>query len=167
MADSTQPRLSDAVRLSDELLALMRSAAKKAVDLNERSITPRALLLAMLDDVALGPRIGGVVNREKLLAAQTPSTHAERLPDDTFAAGDPAAVERYDTIAFKTPDGGSSVWLTREANEIFAEGAQRAGERYLPKHLAFGFAAEARHAPAVLAEIGIDGGALADAIYRL
>ncbi|HEV3152747.1 MAG TPA: hypothetical protein VGZ02_02970 [Candidatus Baltobacteraceae bacterium] len=159
--------MTDALPLSDELLSLMRASAQKALDLHEGFITPRALLLTMVDDPYLGPRIAGVVNREKVLSAETSSTHAVRLPDDTFEAGDPAAIARYDTISFKTPDGRSSVWLTREAYDIFVEGAQRAGERYMPKHLALGFAAEAMHAPAVLAAIKVEPGALSEAIYRL
>ena len=167
MTDQSTPRLTDAVPLSDELLHLMRAAAKKALELHETFITPRAMLLAMMDHPGLGPPISAVVNREKVVGAQTEDTHAARLPDDTFEAGDQHAVERFDTIAFKTPDGKSSVWLTREAFDIFTGGAQRAQERYMPKQLALGFAAEARNAPGVLAAIKVDPGVLAEAIYRL
>lgn len=167
MPDQSTPRLTDAVPLSDELLKLMRVSAKKALELHEGFITPRALLLAMMDDPAIGAPIASVVDRERLLSADAPVTQASRLPDDTFDAGDPAAIARFDTISFKTPDGGSSVWLTRDAYDIFIEGAQRADDRYMPKHLALGFAAEARRAPGVLAEINVQPGALSEAIYRL
>lgn len=167
MTDQSTPRLTDAVPLSDELLKLMRASAKKALELHEGFITPRALLLTMMDDPALGPGISSVVNRDKVLSAETPATQASRLPDDTFEIGDQASVARFDTICFKTPDGNSSVWLTREAYDIFIEGAQRADDRYTPKHLALGFAAEARHAPGVLSAIKVDPGVLAEAIYRL
>lgn len=155
------------VPLSDELLSLMRKAAKNALDTHEGFITPRALLLTMLDDPVLGPNIAQVVNREKLLAVETATTDAVRLPDDTFEAGDLPAVARYDTISFKTPDGGSSVWLTHEAYHIFIEGARRAEDRYMPKHVALGLAAQAVHAPGVLAALRVEPGVLADAIYKL
>lgn len=155
------------VPLTDELLALMRKTAQKALDLHEPFVTPRALLLTMIDDPQIGPAIAGVVNRDKLLQSETPATHAERLPDDVFAAGDADPIARYDTISFKTPDNRSSVWLGIDTFHIFIEGAQRVDDRYWPKHLALGLAAEAVHAPGVLAAIKVEPGALAEAIYRL
>ena len=157
----------DQVPLTDELLALMRKAAQKAIEGNEAFITPRSLLLALLDDPHVGPPLASVVNRDRVLGAEEAGTNALRLPDDVFATEEPAAMRRYDTIAFKTPDGRSSMWLNREAYRIFIEGAQRVEERYLPKHVALGMAAQAVHAPGMLTAIRVEPGVLADAIYKL
>lgn len=157
---------SENVPLSDEVLSMMRAAAQKALELNEPFISLRALLLAMLDEPSIGPRILGVVNREKLLEAE-PAGGAMRLDDDVFTSpGDPP-LARYDTIAFKTPDNRSSVWLSSPAYQIFIEGARRVQERYLPKHVALGMAAQAVNAPGSLAALPVEPGALADALYKL
>jgi hypothetical protein len=156
------------IPLSDELLNVMRNAARKAIDLREPFITPRAILLALLEDPAIGPGIEGVVNREKVLGAKVDENFGVvRLVDDFLPEGEQAAMARYDTLAFKTPDGRTSMWLNRDAYHIFIEGAQRADDRYYPKQLALGLAAEAVRAPGVLAAIRVEPGILADAIYKL
>lgn len=156
------------VPLSPELLGAMRRAAKNAIDLKEPFITPRALLLSLLDDPGVGPVIGGVVNRDKVLSAQVgEDTGMTRLIEERMENGEQPAMARYDTIAFKTPDGRTSVWLNKDAYHIFIEGAQRVEDRYYPKHLALGIAAQAIHAPGVLAAIRVEPGVLADAIYKL
>lgn len=155
------------IPLSEELLLLMRAAAQQAVALGETFITPRALLLAMLDDPLIGTPLRNVVNRERLIAAQVAATGAGRLPQDTFAAGDPSVLPRYDTLAFKTPDGQRSVWLSQDAYQAFIEGAQRVEGRYMPRHVALGLAAQAVHAPGILAAIRVEPGVVIDAIYKL
>lgn len=156
------------VPLTAELLGVMRRAAKKAIDLKEPFITPRAILLSLLDDPGIGPAIGGVVNRDRVLGAQVgENTGMTRLLEDHMENGEQPAMARYDTIAFKTPDGRTSMWLNKDAYNIFIEGAQRVDERYYPKHLALGLAAQAIHAPGVLAAIRVEPGVLADAIYKL
>lgn len=156
------------IPLSDELFAVMRNAARKAIDLREPFITPRGILLALLEDPVIGSGINDVVNREKVLAAKVDENFGVvRLVDDFLPDGEQAAMTRYDTLAFKTPDGRASMWLSRDAYHIFIEGAQRADDRYSPKHLALGLAAEAVRAPGVLAAIRVEPGILADAIYKL
>lgn len=156
------------VPLTSELLGVMRRAAKKAIELKEPFITPRAILLSLLDDPGIGPAIGGVVNREKVTAVQVgENTGMTRLIEERMENGEQPAMTRYDTIAFKTPDGRTSMWLNKDAYNIFIEGAQRVDERYYPKHLALGVAAQAIRAPGVLAAIRVEPGVLADAIYKL
>lgn len=155
------------VPLSKELLSLMRRAARVAIDCKEPFITPRALLLALIDDPGIGPAMTAVVNREKVLAADaiesaTPRAIEERPDNDE----QPAAV-RYETLAFKTPDGRAGMWLSKDAYDVFVEGARRVEDRYYPKHLALGLAAEAIRAPGVLAAIRVEPGVLADAIYKI
>ena len=112
------------------------------------------MLLALLEDPQIGAAISAVVNREKVLAADGEEKSA-------FAHG----IE--DTLAFKTPDGSAMMWLDRDAFTIFVEGAQRVDERYFPKHLAFGLAAQAVHAPEMLAALRVEPGVFADAVYKL
>lgn len=154
--------------LTQELLGVMRTAARKAIELKEPFITPRAILLSLLDDAGIGPAIAGVVNREKVINADVGETGGmTRLIEERMESGEQPAIARYDTLAFKTPDGRTSMWLNKDAYNIFIEGAQRVEERYYPKHLALGLAAQAIHAPGVLAAIRVEPGVLADAIYKL
>lgn len=143
--------MADAVALSEALLETMRLAAQKTIELREPSITPRAMLLALLEDRDLGPAIGQVVNRDRLLAAMS----------------EEPAIPRSDTLEFKTPDGRGSAWLSEDAYDVFAEGARRAETAYLPRHLALGLAAQAVLAPGVLTAIRLEPGVFADAIYKL
>jgi hypothetical protein len=156
------------VPLTPELLGVMRRAAQKALELKEQFVTPRAMLLALLEDPGIGPAITGVVNRERVIAAEVGETAGiTRLLEDPMPEGEQPAMVRYDTIAFKTPDGRTSVWLNKDAYNIFIEGARRVEERYYPKQLALGLAAEAIRAPGVLSAIRVEPGILADAIYKL
>ena len=158
------------IPLSEELLAVMRNSGRYAQQLREPFITTRALLLALLDDEVVGKVLADLIDREKLCALATPDDPrmaATRLPEAGLAAGEKPAMPRYDTLAFKVPEGGSSVWLSREAFSSFLEGANRAEGSYLPKHLAFGIAAEAVRAPGVLASLRVEPGKITDAIFAL
>jgi len=157
------------IPLSEELLGVMRRAAQISIDNNEAFITPRSLLLSLLEDGDVGPAIVSVVVRDKLLAippAESEMSGLVRVAEDRLTGEQPALV-RYDTLAFKTPNGKTSVWLGKDALNIFLEGAQRVEGRFQPKHLALGFAAEAVRAPGVLAAIRVQPGALSEAVYRL
>lgn len=156
------------VPLTTELLGVMRRAARKAIDLKEPFITPRAMLLSLLEDPGIGPAISSVVNRDKVLGAEvSENAGMTRLIEERMENGEQPAMARYDTLAFKTPDGRTSMWLNKDAFNIFIEGAQRVDDRYYPKHLALGLAAQAIHAPGLLIAIRVEPGVLADAIYKL
>ncbi len=158
------------IPLSEELLAVMRNSGRYCQQLREPFITARALLLALLDDERIGPALSGVVPREKLLALEPVDdgrTTAGRLPESGAAGAEKPAMPRYDTLAFKLPEGTASVWLSREAFTIFVEGANRAEQTYLPKHLAFGLAAEALRTPGVLAALHVEPGRVTDALFQL
>jgi len=158
------------IPLTGELLTVMRNSGRYAQQLREPFITARALLLALLDDETIGPRLAEVVPREKLLElppSEDPRATATRLPDTGLPAGEKPAMPRYDTLAFKLPASTSSVWLSREAFSIFMEGANRVEGPYLPKHLAYGIAAEAVRSPGVLAALRVEPGKITDAIYSL
>jgi|SRR5579884_2567316 len=158
----------DQVPLSQEVLGLMRHAAETALEFEEPFVTPRSILLALLDDTELGPALATVVNRDRVLGAHV-EEHGAMIPlsEERMESGEQPAMIRYDTIAFKTPDGRTSVWLDKDAYKVFIEGAQRVEERYLPKHVALGLAAQAIQAPGVLAAIRVEPGVLADAVYKL
>lgn len=159
--------MSEAVPLTNALLATMRLAAKKTIELREPFITPRAILLALLDDAEIGPAIRSVVSEERVRGAHVEGHYGvARLPEET-ADGEQPAMARYDTLAFKTPDGRTSVWLSRDAYSIFAEGAQRAENGYTQKELALGLAAQAVFAPGVLSAIRVEPGIFSEAIYKL
>ncbi len=156
--------------LTNELLSVMRNSGRYAQQLREPFITARALLLALLDDEQVGAAIADLLPREKILAlppSEDVRATATRLPDAGLAPGEKSAMPRYDTLAFKLPEGVSSVWLSREAFSIFLEGANRADSAYLPKHLAFGIAAEAVRTPGILAALRIEPGKLTDAMFAL
>jgi len=142
--------MTDAVPLTEELLRTMRTAARKAIELREPSITPRAILLALLEDPQLGPLLANEVDKEKLLAADA---------TDIFGT--------EETLAFKTEDGRTSMWLSPDSYNIFTEGATRAEDRYYPKHLALGLAAQAMTTPSILSSIQTDPAKLTNAIYKL
>lgn len=160
--------------LSDEILGLMRHAAALAGNLREPFITVRILLLAILDDALIGPPLEEVLPRERLEAYQMSAEAAKadiagRVAEPNLQAGERAAMLRFNTLAFKTPDGAKSVWLSREAFSAWNEGAKRVedGSRYLPKHLAFGIAADAVRAPGILAQMHLSPGAINEAIMNL
>ncbi|HTX58640.1 MAG TPA: hypothetical protein VMH02_03105 [Verrucomicrobiae bacterium] len=158
------------IPLSEELLAVMRSSGRYAQQLREPFITSRALLLALLDDPAIGAALGELVPREKLMELESSGdvrNTAARLPEAGLPPGERGALPRFDTLAFKLPEGTASVWLSRESYAIFVEGANRAEGRYLPKHLAFGLAAEAVRSPGILRSLRVEPGKVTDAIYGL
>lgn len=137
------------IPLADEMLQTMRAAAQIAVDLREPFITPRTLLLALLDSPEIGDAVGNVVDREKVRAA-----NVEYRADGN------------DTLSFKTPGGERSVWLSKEALHVFMEGAKRARSSYSSRDLVFGLAADARTAPGILSAIRVEPGLLIDAVGR-
>lgn len=160
----------DQIPLSEDLLMVMRNSGRYAQQLREPFITARAILLALMDDENIGPTLADVVPREKLLELapnEDARATAARLPETGLAAGEKPPMPRYDTLAFKLPEGTASVWLSREAFSIFTEGANRAEGSYLPKHLAYGLAAEAVRAPGVLAALRVEPGKVTDALFAL
>ncbi len=154
------------VPLSEDLLGTLRVAARWSLELREPFVTPRALLLALLEHPQAGVVLAGALNRERLRAARPDETLDATRTADASVDGEPVALARYDTLAFKTPDGRTSMWLSRAAYRIFVEGAKRAGDGYSVKHLAAGMAGQAAASPAWLAAIPADSGALIHALYN-
>lgn len=162
---------AEQIFLSDEILNLMRHAAELAGTVNEPFITVRSMLLALLDEPHVGSALQDVLPREKLLeyqmAAETAKANiASRVAEPQMEPGERAAMLRFNTLAFKIPNGSKSVWLSRDAFNAWNEGAKRVedGSRYMPKHLAFGIAADAVRAPGVLAALHLSPGEINEAL---
>ncbi len=165
---------AEQVPLSGELLAMMRHAAALATTLREPFITVRTLLLAMLDDSQIGPALVEALPRERLESyafAQDAVTRltASRVPEPSMPPGERPALLRFNTLAFKLPDGSRSIWLSREAQSAWIEGAKRVedGGAFLPIHLAFGIAADALRSPGILAAMHISPGTFNEAVMAL
>lgn len=150
--------------LSDGLLDVMRGAAEQALQLDEPFISPKAILLALLDDPALGRGLARVVSRAKVLDADVENRFGGVRALTESMRGERPAIDRYDTLCFKTRAGTASVWLSKDALGIFMEGAKRARLRYEARDLAIGLAAQARLAPGILAAIRVEPGVFSDAI---
>ncbi len=161
------------IYLSEEILALMRRAAQIAVTSREPFITIRTLLLALLDDPYVGEALHEVVPREKLenYVPEEAETRfiASRVAEPNLPAGERPAMLRFNTLAFKLPDGSRSVWLSREGFNAWNEAAKRVneGESFKPKHLAFGIAADAIRHPGILAQMKINPGDVNEVILKL
>jgi hypothetical protein len=160
--------------LSDAIVTLMRNAAATAVRLKEPFVTIRTLLVTLLDDPLFGEKLAEVIPREKLEAYELPAEAAQRLtakrvPEPNIQTGERAALLRFDTLAFKVPDGSRSVWLSHEAFNVWNEGAKRVneGDQFLPKHLAFGIAADAVRSPGMLSALQISPGDVNEAILSI
>jgi hypothetical protein len=164
----------DQIFLSEEILALMRNAAVIATRLKEPFITIRTLLIALLEDAQLGEKLAEALPREKLEEYALPAEAAQRLTasrvqESKMQPGEKAALLRFNTLAFKVPESTKSVWLSREAYQVWNEGAKRVedGAKYMPKHLAFGIAADAVKSPGVLTELKISPGDVNEAILAI
>ncbi len=162
------------VFLSPAILRLMREAARVATAVHDPFVPMRALLLAMLDDAQVGPGIAATVSRSALehYEIDADAVHrmtASRAFEPAMVLTERAALARFDTLAFKVPDGSRSVWLSREVYSAFVEGARRVeeGTQYLPKHLAYGIAADAIRAPGLLSSMHVSPGTLSDAIANM
>jgi hypothetical protein len=160
--------------LSDELLSFMRNAVRLAGTLKEPFITVRTLLIALLEDPQIGPALEEVLPRENLEEYTLPEDAvarltASRVPEPQMPEGERPSMLRFNTLAFKTPDGAKSVWLSREAYQVWLEAAKRVrdGEKFMPKHIAFGIAADAVRAPGVLATLHVQPGDVTEKLRNL
>jgi hypothetical protein len=165
---------AEQIFLSDEILAMMRNAARLAGTLREPFITVRTLLIALLEEPEIGPALLEIVPREKLENYPLPEDAAtrmaaKRVQEPSLGNGERPAILRFDTLAFKVPDGSKSVWLAREAQTVWDLAAQRVSEheKFAPKHVAFGIAADAIKNPGLMKAMGISPGDLTEALLKL
>jgi len=162
------------IYLSDEILAMMRNAARLSGEMREPFVTVRTLLIALLEEPAIGPALAEVLPREKLEEYTLPEDAvarltASRVQETKLPSGERPALLRFNTLAFKVPDGSKSVWLSREAFAVWGEAAKRVrdNEPLLPKHIALGIAADAIRSPGILTAINISPGDVSDVLMKL
>jgi hypothetical protein len=161
---------ADQVLLSDELLVVVRSAVTFAVEYGATFVAPSHLLLALLDDPKVGPELGDVLERGRVVAAarQPAAGAVHEVPEGPLPRGEKPPFTRYDTVIFQTLDGQFQRWLNRDSFKLFNEGARRAdGGRFLPKHLALGFWECAQDDRDMRALLGQDPELFKDAVYAL
>ena len=160
------------IPISPEVLAIMRDAVARSRVRGENFISSRTLMLALAHEPSLQEHLAEVIDVERLeglIFEPVELPGIAHVPDERLEEGEDAPFPKYDTLAFKSPDGATSMWLNGETHAVFLEGARHAAdaERYLPKHLALGFVSESRRTPAVLTSIKIDAAALSKAVFEL
>ncbi len=148
------------LRLSPELLAVMRTGVAAAVAHDAPFVAPAHVMVGLLADARVGPALGPLVPCERIERAAEEAAHklpeVLPLPEGTLPQGEDGAFVRYDTLAFQSPDGARTLYLDADAFHVFIEGARRASETYRPKHLVLGFTAEAVKDRDVLRLFGVD-----------
>jgi hypothetical protein len=161
---------ADQVLLSDELLLVLRGAVTFAVEYGATFAAPVHILLALMDDPKVGPALGEVLERGRVVAAaRQPTAGAiHEVSEGVLPRGEKPPFKRYDTVIFQTLDGQYQRWLNRDAFRLFNEGAKRAnGGRFLPKHLALGFWIVAQDERDTRALLGHEPDMFKDAVYAL
>ncbi|HZO95438.1 MAG TPA: hypothetical protein VFB22_16940 [Candidatus Baltobacteraceae bacterium] len=147
-------------RLAADLLAVMRGGAAAAVARGASFIAPAHVMEGLLADPRVGPALAPIVTRGRLERSAEDAAHKLPdilpLPEIGVARGEEPAFARFDSLAFRTPDGASTLYLDADALHVFVEGARRAGETYRAKHLLLGFTAEAVKDRDVLSLFGVD-----------
>jgi hypothetical protein len=161
---------ADQVLLSDELLLVVRGAVTFAVEYGATFVAPAHILLALMDDPKVGPALGEVLERGRVVAAarQPTAGAVHEVGEGVLPRGEKPPFTRYDTVVFQTLDGQYQRWLNREAFKLFNEAAKRAnGGRFLPKHLALGFWVVAQDDRDARALFGHEPDIFKDAVYAL
>ena len=161
---------ADQVLLADELLTVLRAAVTFAVDYGATFVAPSHILLALMDDSKVGPSLGEVLERGRIVAAaRQPSAGAvHEVGEGVLPRGESAPFIRYDTVIFHSLDGQYQRWLNRDSFKLFNESAKRAnGGRFLPKHLALGFWILAQDDRDARALLGAEPEHFKDAVYAL
>jgi hypothetical protein len=160
----------DQVLLSDELLLVVRGAVTFAVEYGALFVAPAHILLALMDDPKVGPALGEVLERGRVVAAarQAAAGAVHEVGEGVLPRGEKPPFTRYDTVVFQTLDGQYQRWLNRDAFKLFNAGAQRAnGGRFLPKHLALGFWVVAQDDRDARALLGHEPDIFKDVVYAL
>jgi len=151
--------------LSREVMAVMRQAVSYAIKGNSEFVQPPHILLALLDDDTIGPRLNQLIERERAENAPPRRRPPEQLRDpDAQRAPFPI----YRSLVFRTPDGKDGKWLDQDSFEIFLEGARRiqAGP-YLPKHLAKAYVSESNRDRGLLTILGHQPAMVAEKVFAL
>jgi len=151
--------------LSRELMAVMRKAVNYAFDAESEFVQPPHILLALLDEENIGPRLSELIDRQRVTAAPARRRPPEQLTDiDSRRAPFPL----YRSLVIRTPDGKDGKWLDQDSYQIFLEGARRVqAGAYLPKHLAKAYVSESNADRMLLAILGHQPAIVAEKVFAL
>jgi hypothetical protein len=159
------------LRLDPDLLAVMRAGVSAAVENGAEFVAPPHLLLGLLRDPRVGPAIDSLVPRDAI--AHAAAEAANKLPEVADVPEGPLPERerppfaRYDTLAFRSTDARHTLYLDADAFHVFMEGAHRAEGVYHPKHLVYGFTAEAVKDRDLLSLFGSDPAGVTKAVDAL
>lgn len=162
---------SEQLRLGDDLLAVLRTGVTTALAHGARFVAPPHLLLGLLEDPSVGPAIDPLVPREAIDKAAADAVNkppeVSEVAENGLPEGAQPPFQRYDTLAFRSQDGTRTLYLDGDAYHVFVEGARRADDVYRPKHLVFGFTAEAVKDRDLLSLFGSDPQSVTKAVDAL
>jgi ClpA/ClpB-like protein len=159
---------SEQLRLAPDLLNALRAGVTSAIEYGAEFVAPPHLLLGLLTDPQIGPVIDPLVPREAIV--KSAGETGKKLPEVAEMAEGPLLrselppFTRYDTLAFRSLDGKRTLYLDGDAYHVFIEGARRAVGVYRPKHLVYGFTAEAVKDRDLLSLFGSDPQSVAAAV---
>jgi hypothetical protein len=160
----------DQLPLSKEVLAVMRGAVTYALASESEFVTAPHLLLALLDDADVGDVLADFLERGKIVneTKKKKSPGVLEIPEGALPEGEATPFKRYDTLAFRSVDGETSLWLDRDCFRVFIEGARRIDDGpYRPKHLAAGYMAESIRDRELQLLLGRDPQAVTMAIFEM
>lgn len=158
----------DQVLLTEELLAVCRSAVTYAVEYGASFVAPPHILLALLDDAKVGGALAEVLERGRIVAAarQPSPGGVHEVGEGVLPRGEKPPFTRYDTVVFHSSDGQYQRWFNRDSFKLFNESARRAnGGRFLPRHLALGFVVSGQDDRDVRALLGKDPEVFKEVVY--
>ncbi len=162
--------MNETVLVSDEVLAVMRGAVTYAVEYDAPFVAPPHLLLALLDDPKIGEGLRLAIERGRIVAAarQPAGAGVVEVAEGFLPRNEQVPFQRYDTLVFRSTDGRHQRWLNRDTFGIYNEAARRAdGGRFLPRHLAVGFAVDGQNDRDVRTLLGRDPQVFSDLAYGL
>ena len=162
--------IGDTVLVTEEVLNVMRGSVTYAVEYGSQFVGPAHLLLALLDDPKIGDTLRDAVERGRIIAAarQPAPGGLVEVQEGPLPRGEQAPFQRYDTLVFQSTDGKQQRWLNRDTFGIFNEAARRVdGGRFLPKHIAVGFAIDAQNDRDVRTLLGRDPQVFSELAYAL
>jgi hypothetical protein len=162
---------SEQLRLGDDLLDVLRAGVTTAIAHGAEFVAPAHVLLGLLADPRVGPVIDPLVPREQIDKAAEDaakkSPEVAEVPEGALPVGELQPFARYESLAFRSLDGTRTLYLDGDAYHVFIEGARRAEDVYRPKHLVYGFTAEAVKDRELLGLFGSDPQSVTKAVDGL